>query len=70
MCSSDLGTRDGRPVDQVTFVDPNVPAWFEADIDRKTSLPLYVKMVAAAHFMTHTYRAFDAPLSIVPPTQP
>ena len=66
-----LGTTasNGRTVDTVSFFDPTVPAWFEADLDRQTSLPLRVKMIAAAHFMTHTFGAFNAPLAILPPTR-
>jgi hypothetical protein len=59
--------RDGRAVDMVSFYDPSVPAWFEAEIDRQTRLPLRLEMIAAAHFMTHTYGAFNAPLTILPP---
>jgi hypothetical protein len=61
-------TRDGRAVDMVSFYDPSIPAWFEAEIDRATSLPLQLRMIAAAHFMTHTFGAFNAPLEILPPT--
>ncbi len=60
-------TRDGRAVDMVSFYDPTVPAWFEAEIDRQTALPLRLQMIAAAHFMTHTFGAFNAPLEILPP---
>ena len=62
------GTRDGRTVDVVTFYDPTVPAWFEIDIDRETKLPLWLRMTAAAHFMTHTFGGFNAPITILPPT--
>lgn len=61
------GTREGRPVWRVTFYDPTVPAWFEMDVDTETNLPLWLEMIGAAHFMTHTYRAFNAPLVVVPP---
>jgi hypothetical protein len=61
------GRRNGRRVESVSFYDPSVPAWFEAQIDRKTNLPVYLRMVAAAHFMTHTFGAFNAPITILPP---
>jgi hypothetical protein len=61
------GTRDGRPVWRVSFYDPTVPAWLELDVDKRTELPLRLEMTAAAHFMTHDYRAFNAPLPILPP---
>jgi hypothetical protein len=64
-----LGTarRDGRDVELVSFYDPTVPAWFEAEIDVVTDLPLRLQMIGAAHFMTHTYGAFNAPLKVLPP---
>jgi hypothetical protein len=61
------GRRGGRPVWLVSFYDPSVPAWFEVELDKRTSLPLHLRMTAAAHFMTHTFHAFNAPLSIMPP---
>jgi hypothetical protein len=64
------GRRDGRAVWRVSFYDPTTPAWFEVEIDRRTKLPLWLSMTAAAHFMTHTYHAFNAPLSILPPVEP
>jgi hypothetical protein len=62
------GMRDGRPVDVVSFYDPTIPAWFEAEFDRQTDLPLRLRMTAAAHFMTHRYGGFNAPITILPPT--
>jgi hypothetical protein len=62
------GVRDGRPVDIVSFYDPTIPAWFEAELDRDTKLPLRVRMIAAAHFMTHRFGGFNAPITILPPT--
>src|SRR5262249_50373841 len=61
------GRRDGRTYDVVSFYDPTIPAWFEAEVDRKTGLPVRLEMIGAAHFMTHTYGGFNAPLTIVPP---
>jgi len=61
------GVRNGRPVWRVSFYDPTVPAWFEVEFDKRTHLPLRLEMTAAAHFMTHTFHGFNAPLSILPP---
>jgi hypothetical protein len=68
--ASVLGTsmRDGRRVDIVSFYDPTVPAWYEAELDRQTELPLWLRMTAAAHFMTHRFGGFNAPITILPPT--
>jgi hypothetical protein len=57
----------GRPVWIVSFANPTTPAWFTVSLDRKTYLPLRLRMTAAAHFMTHRYLAFDRPLVIRPP---
>jgi hypothetical protein len=62
------GTVDGRAVETVTFYDPTIPAWFEAQLDRETDLPLHLRMIAAAHFMTHEYGGFNAPVTILPPS--
>jgi hypothetical protein len=64
-----LGTArvNGRPVWVVSFVNPTTPAWFTAWIDRATYRPLRLHMTAAAHFMTHRYFEFNAPLKIEPP---
>jgi hypothetical protein len=62
------GMHDGRPVDVVSFYDPTIPAWFETELDRQTALPLRLRMTAAAHFMTHRYGGFNAPIAILPPT--
>jgi copper transport protein len=52
---------------RIAFLDPTVPAWFEVTLDRRTLRTLDVHMTAAAHFMHDRYRAFNAPLRIVPP---
>ncbi|HUK95588.1 MAG TPA: hypothetical protein VLU96_11110 [Gaiellaceae bacterium] len=57
----------GRPVWVVSFLNPTIPAWFTAWIDRGSYRTLQLRMTAAAHFMFHRYVAFDQPLKIVPP---
>ena len=61
------GRVGGRPVWVVSFANPSTPAWFTAWIDSQTYRPLRLRMVAAAHFMTHRYLEFDRPLAIRPP---
>jgi hypothetical protein len=61
------GALGGKPVWIVSFANPTTPAWFTAWIDKRTSLPLQLRMTAAAHFMFHRYLAFDQPLTISPP---
>jgi copper transport protein len=64
------GTVDGRPVWRVSFVDPRVPAWYTAAIDKETYRTLLLQMTAPAHFMRHVYSGFDEPVSIEPPPSP
>ena len=64
------GTVAGRPVWRISFVDPSVPAWYTASIDKRTHRTLALEMTAPAHFMHHLYSGFDAPLEIEPPTAP
>lgn len=61
------GAVRGKPVWIVSFANPTTPAWFTAWIDKRTSLPLQLRMTAAAHFMFHRYVAFNQPLTIRPP---
>ena len=64
------GTVGGRHVWRISFVDPSVPAWYTASVDKQTYRTLALRMTAPAHFMRHVYSGFDAPLSIVPPRSP
>ncbi len=49
------------------FFDPTTPAWFEAQIDKRTDRTLELSMIAASHFMHHVYGPFDAPARLQPP---
>jgi copper transport protein len=60
-------TVGGRSAHLVTFFDPGLPAWFEVAVDRRTSLPLTLRMTTGAHFMRHRYSGFDEPQRIRPP---
>jgi copper transport protein len=51
----------------VSFFAPAIPAWFTVDVDRRTLRTSRLEMIAAAHFMRHTYTGFDAPTTIEPP---
>jgi hypothetical protein len=60
-------TVGGHATSIVSFVTPQVPAWFTVWIDKKTHRVLELRMTAAAHFMHHRYGPFNAPLTIKPP---
>ena len=57
----------GHAVWVVSFVTPQVPAWFTIWIDKKTHRTLELRMTGAGHFMHHRYGPFNAPLTINPP---
>lgn len=61
------GRVNGRAVWIVSFVNPSIPAWFTAWIDRRSYRTLQLRMTAASHFMFHRYLEFDRPLGIRPP---
>jgi hypothetical protein len=58
----------GHTVQQISFYDPRTPGWFVASVDKTTAHTLDLHMFATSHFMHDTYRAFDVPNKIVPPT--
>jgi hypothetical protein len=61
-------SRDGDTV-VVSWVNPDIPAWFTGRFDARTALPRTLAMTAAAHFMLHRYLSFNRPLAIRPPTR-
>lgn len=61
---------DGQPVWRISFVQPDIPAWFTVAIDKRTLRTLELRMIAAAHFMHHDYGGFDESPSIRPPKRP
>jgi hypothetical protein len=50
-----------------SWLDPVVPAWFTATFERRTALPIELRMTAPAHFMRHRYLAFNHKVRIEPP---
>ena len=61
------GEVDGRPVWRVSFFDPGTPGWFEVALDQRTKRTLRLTMMATAHFMSHSYSAFNRATPITPP---
>lgn len=51
----------------LSWLDPEVPAWYTSTFDRTTGLPRELRMTAAAHFMRHRYVAYNRPIEIEPP---
>jgi copper transport protein len=52
----------------LTFVDPSLPGWFRLTVDAR-GRPKALRMVAAAHFMSDRYVAYDAPVELSPPSR-
>jgi copper resistance protein D len=53
----------------LSWLDPDVPAWFTARFDRSTALPKTLRMTAAAHFMRHRYLIYNGDVRIEPPAR-
>jgi hypothetical protein len=53
----------------LTFLSRDIPAWFRVTLDARGSRPRLVHMTAAAHFMTDTFRGYDVPVVISPPSR-
>jgi copper transport protein len=66
VANAHLVGQDKRTI-SVTFLNPNVPAWFHVDFDRATLLPRTARMTAPAHFMFHRYVAYNRPRTIRSP---
>jgi hypothetical protein len=60
---------ESSPLQEVTFFEnqEGVPVWFDLSIDQQ-GLVEHASMRAQAHFMTHDYYDFDAPLTVDPPS--
>jgi hypothetical protein len=61
-------TAAGGALQVVSFYEAldGAPVWFELSVDGQ-GLVERAAMRAQAHFMTHRYYDFDAPLTIAPP---
>jgi copper transport protein len=51
----------------LSWLDPQVPAWFTGTFDTRAALPRELRMTAAAHFMRHRYVAYNRSITIEPP---
>ena len=60
-------TVGGRQVWEVSFFDPQLPAWFAIWVDKASGRTLELRMTAQAHFMHQVYGPFDSPVRIAPP---
>jgi copper transport protein len=52
----------------LTFLDRSLPAWFRVTLDAR-GRPRTMRMIAAAHFMSDRYVAYDAPVALSPPSR-
>jgi hypothetical protein len=53
----------------LSWLDPQVPAWFTGTFDRRTALPRELRMTAAAHFMRQQYVGYNRGIEIEPPAR-
>jgi putative copper export protein len=59
---------DGVPSRVIAFLRPELPAWFKVWVGVSDGLVRRQEMLTEGHLMDHTYRAFNQPASIEPPT--
>lgn len=60
-------TEAGRRVSEVALADTATPVWIRLVIDQATGRVLREQLTARARFVTHTFFAFNRPLSITAP---
>jgi hypothetical protein len=63
----DGGWFGGGRVARVSFLDPNLPAWYTVSADPATHELVRIDMVAPAHFMRDDYHGLDVPVKVTPP---
>jgi len=51
----------------VSFAAPQIPAFFQIDVDKQNDRVLDLRMTASAHFMHHRYGPFNTRIAIKPP---
>ncbi len=60
-------TVDGVATQIITFVRPDVPAWFRIWVRQSDGILLREEMHAEGHLMEHTFADLNGPISIQPP---
>jgi hypothetical protein len=53
----------------LTFLSRDIPAWFRVTLDASHARPTFLHMTAASHFMTDTFRGYDVPVVVSPPSR-
>lgn len=59
--------RDGKRYRVISFLRPDLPAWFRLWVDPSEGFVRLQEMRAEGHIMDHVYGDFDAPIEIRPP---
>ncbi len=60
-------TVDGMPTQVLTFVRPDVPAWFRVWVSQSDGIIQREEMRAEGHIMDHTFADLNGPISVQPP---
>jgi copper transport protein len=60
-------TVDGVPSQILTFVRPDVPAWFRVWVSQSDGIIQREEMRAEGHIMDHTFADLNGPISVQPP---
>ena len=64
-----LGTDviDGQPVEVLTFVHAELPAWFRVSLEPDSGRIRRLRMLAEGHLMVQNYTAYDTQVVVEPP---
>jgi copper transport protein len=60
-------TVDGVPCEIITFVRPDVPAWFRIWVSQTAGIVQREEMRAEGHLMDHTFADLNGPITVQPP---
>ena len=60
-------TLDGVPTQVITFLRPDVPAWFRVWVRQSDGIVVREDMRAEGHLMDHTFAELNGPISVQPP---
>ncbi len=62
-----MRSREGERYRVISFLRPDLPAWFRLWVDPSDGIVRLQQMRAEGHIMDHLYSGFDAPIKIRPP---
>ena len=61
--------REGPRLAELALMDPGTPVWLRLTVDLRTMRTVRERMIAAGHYMTRRYLAFNGLVDIQPPSR-